>query len=61
MAEYYGERDGLVLFRKHLTRYLQPLQAPEETRVGLLSTTSLQDFEGYLHALQGVPVPAAAD
>ncbi len=61
MAAYYGERDGLVLFRKHLTRYLQPLQVPEETRAGLLSTTALQDFEGYLHMLESVPVPAAAD
>ena len=61
MAAYYGEREGLVLFRKHLTRYLQPLQAPDETRVGLLSATALQDFEGHLQALLSVPVPAAAD
>jgi nifR3 family TIM-barrel protein len=61
MTAYYGEREGLVLFRKHLTRYLLPLQAPEETRVGLLSATALQDFEGHLQALLRGPVPAAAD
>jgi tRNA-dihydrouridine synthase B len=61
MVDYYGERDGLVLFRKHLTRYLQPLQAPEEIRAALLSSTALPAFEGSLGALEAVRVPAAAD
>jgi nifR3 family TIM-barrel protein len=61
MVDYYGERDGLVLFRKHLTRYLLPLQASEEIRAGLLSCTALPAFEGHLRALEAVPIPAAAD
>ncbi len=61
MVDYYGERDGLVLFRKHLTRYLQPLQVPEEMRSALLSSTALQSFEASLLSLEVVPVPAAAD
>jgi tRNA-dihydrouridine synthase B len=48
MVDYYGERDGLVLFRKHLVRYLQSLTVAEETRAALLSTTSLSAFEEYL-------------
>jgi len=61
MVDYYGERDGLVLFRKHLTRYLQPLQAPEEVRAALLSSTALPAFEASLRVLEAVPVPATAD
>ncbi len=61
MVDYYGERDGLVLFRKHLTRYLQPLQVPEEMRSALLSSTALQSFEASLLSLEVAPVPAAAD
>jgi nifR3 family TIM-barrel protein len=61
MIDYYGERDGLVLFRKHLVRYLQPLAVPEETRAALLSVTSLPTFEEHLSRLQGVQVLSAAD
>jgi tRNA-dihydrouridine synthase len=61
MVDYYGERDGLVRFRKHLTRYLQPLQTPEEIRAALLSSTALPAFEASLHLLEAVPVPAATD
>ena len=61
MAAYYGERDGLVLFRKHLTRYLQPLPVPEETRAALLSSTVLPAFEEHLRRLETVQDPAAAD
>lgn len=61
MVEYYGERDGLVLFRKHLTRYLQPLPVPGETRAALLSSTVLPAFEEHLRRLETVQDPAAAD
>jgi tRNA-dihydrouridine synthase B len=60
MVSYYGEHDGLVLFRKHLVRYLQPLTVPEETRAALLSTISLPAFEEHLsrqEGLQGSPQP----
>jgi tRNA-dihydrouridine synthase B len=55
MVGYYGERDGLVLFRKHLVRYLQPLTIAEETRAALLSTTSLAAFEARLRGLGDAP------
>ncbi|MCX6069667.1 MAG: tRNA dihydrouridine synthase DusB [Chloroflexi bacterium] len=58
MVSYYGERDGLVLFRKHLVRYLQSLTVAEETRAAMLSTTSLAAFEEHLsrqERLQGSP------
>jgi tRNA-dihydrouridine synthase B len=61
MANYYGERDGLVLFRKHLVRYLQPLVVPEETRAALLSVTSLPTFEEHLSRLESVQALPAAD
>jgi hypothetical protein len=60
MVSYYGEREGLVLFRKHLVRYLQPLTVPEETRAALLNTISLPAFEEHLsrqEGLQGSPQP----
>jgi tRNA-dihydrouridine synthase B len=53
MVSYYGERDGLVLFRKHLVRYLQPLAVSEETRAALLSTISLPAFEELLSLQEG--------
>ncbi len=52
MVDYYGERDGLVLFRKHLIRYLQPYTVPAPTRTSLLSTTTLPTFEEHLRRLE---------
>ncbi len=60
MVSYYGERDGLVLFRKHLVRYLQPLTIAEETRAALLSTTSLPAFEAHLCGLESAPCTSGA-
>jgi tRNA-dihydrouridine synthase B len=60
MVDYYGEHDGLVLFRKHLVRYIRPFGVPDQTRAALLATTSLPSFEGHLSTLEWPQVPGAA-
>jgi len=60
MVDYYGERDGLVLFRKHLVRYLQPFAVPEPTRAALLSTTLLPAFETHVRELEAAQCSAIA-
>lgn len=61
MVDYYGERDGLVLFRKHLVRYLQPFSVPAPTRAALLSTTPLPTFEEHLRQLETALCVSGAD
>lgn len=41
--DFYGER-GLVLFRKHASRYLNPYPWPEEVRKRLMTATEVEDF-----------------
>jgi len=47
MAAYYGEKLGLVLFRKHLKHYLAEMPEAEELLPQMLQTTELKE----LHAL----------
>jgi nifR3 family TIM-barrel protein len=61
MVDYYGEREGLVFFRKHLVRYLRPLSVPGPLRAALLSTTSLPAFEQQLRGLEAVQQPSVSD
>jgi tRNA-dihydrouridine synthase B len=51
MVNYYGEEQGLVLFRKHLKRYLDELSGSDALLPHLLQITGLTDFNkklGYL-------------
>jgi nifR3 family TIM-barrel protein len=38
MCSFYGEERGVLLFRKHLVRYLAPYPAPDDLRQNLLTT-----------------------
>jgi tRNA-dihydrouridine synthase B len=60
MVETYGPHDGVVLFRKHLTRYLPPLNPREDLRLALLACVDAEAFETLLGRLetQSDPVPA---
>lgn len=52
--EFYGERRGLVLFRKHVARYIEGTPgAARDLRVSLLTCDRRQDFEMLLHRVEG--------
>lgn len=44
MLLHYGDPKGLVLFRKHFSRYLQILNLSEEKKMALLTTKDSQEF-----------------
>ena len=48
MLDFYGIPQGLILFRKHLTRYLAPYQLPRASLLPLLTTTSSAQFYDHL-------------
>jgi len=60
MLETYGPRDGVILFRKHLTRYLPPLNPAADLRAALLACVEAGALDELLHQLevQSEPVPA---
>lgn len=60
MLDTYGAREGIILFRKHLTRYLAPLQPPGELRAAILAETDPARFEALLQQLESVPSPLPA-
>ncbi len=63
MTEHYGEERAVVLFRKHLTRYLDRLALSDELRQRLLTAVSgdeLQDRLGSLSAIATPPTPATS-
>jgi nifR3 family TIM-barrel protein len=51
MVEFYGESRGLVLFRKHLSRYITASPLSSDQRIQLLTSEHLQDFLESLVAL----------
>ena len=51
MVAYHGER-GLVLFRKHLKRYLVGVESAEIYLPALLQAETLTAFERHLDELQ---------
>ena len=51
MLEYYGAERGIILFRKHLSRYLKPYEFKRDTMLSLLTCTSFQEL---LEILQGL-------
>ncbi len=44
MLAFFGAQRGLVLFRKHLTRYLAPYEMPKDVRLSLLTASEPEDF-----------------
>ena len=44
-AEFYGDRLGLVLFRKHAVRYIQKLTDGDELRLPLTHCSAQSEFE----------------
>ncbi len=44
MQVLYGESMGLIRFRKHLKRYLQPFEFNSETKKELMTTNETSDF-----------------
>ena len=50
MLSFYGDERGLVLFRKHLSRYLSPYPLTKEVRQRLLTAEQREDFISLLDA-----------
>jgi len=57
MLETYGPRDGVVLFRKHLTRYLVPLNPRQDLRAELLACVDSQALDEMIGRLETQPEP----
>ncbi len=52
--EFYGAQKGLLLFRKHVARYIESTPiAARDLRVALLTCDRKQDFEALLHRMDG--------
>jgi nifR3 family TIM-barrel protein len=52
--EFYGAKNGLRLFRKHVARYIEGTSTSvRELRVALLTCDRKQDFEALLRRLEG--------
>jgi tRNA-dihydrouridine synthase len=41
---FYGERKGMMIFRKHAARYLSLHQLPRATRTNILQQNDAEDF-----------------
>jgi nifR3 family TIM-barrel protein len=50
--DFYGEERGLVLFRKHATRYLNPYPLPNQLRRQLLTAEQPEQFIAILDQIQ---------
>ena len=48
MVAYYGEKEGMKLFRKHLKRYLQPFVAVQPRLPEMLTVTKQSELEALL-------------
>lgn len=56
MLDFYGVDRGLILFRKHLVRYLRPINLEELKRRELLTCTDLDRFMGLMSEI-GIVLP----
>jgi tRNA-dihydrouridine synthase B len=56
MLAFYGKRDGLLRFRKHLALYLAPEELPQDLRLQLLTTTEPTQLLDLLDQA-GFPLP----
>jgi tRNA-dihydrouridine synthase B len=57
MLEFHGHAAGMLRFRKHLKRYLAPMEVPQPTLTGILRCTDPEILRNELLAL-GLPLPA---
>ena len=55
MLDCYGPREGVILFRKHLTRYLAPYQTPGELRSAMLAETDPSRLQALLAEIDVQP------
>jgi nifR3 family TIM-barrel protein len=55
MVDYYGEKHGLTLFRKHLKQYLEGMPGVETHLPELLSCTELEELNRLLASLEELP------
>jgi hypothetical protein len=63
MVAYYGEARGVVLFRKHLSRYLDHLALGDAERQALLTASAVSELVALLgtrRELGRPPRPKAA-
>jgi len=54
--DFYGERLGLVLFRKHAAKYIRGLPAEPTLRVPLLTASTVDQFDRLLDEALALPV-----
>lgn len=52
MMTFYGDERGLVIFRKHASRYLKEWNLPREQRQVLFNTATAGDFVDFLATLK---------
>jgi len=52
MLEFYGEEQGIILFRKHLSKYLNHFRFPEEIKYRLLNCKEREELVGLLYDLE---------
>lgn len=50
--EFYGQRGGLILFRKHAVKYINGLYGAAQLRVPLLTAESVAEFDDLLGQFQ---------
>jgi tRNA-dihydrouridine synthase B len=60
MLDFYGQEWGLVLFRKHASRYISPYGLSTEQRQTLLTCENAQDFVALLDSLAFQSAEASA-
>jgi nifR3 family TIM-barrel protein len=53
--DFYGPQTGLLLFRKHSSKYIQGLPGEEALRIPLLTCTSVAEFDELLAAALAQP------
>lgn len=58
MLDFYGAERGLVLFRKHASRYISPFRLSTEQRQLLLTSQTADDFTRLVDEFAGEPVLA---
>lgn len=51
MLVFYGPERGLILFRKHASRYISPMRLPAEQRLRLLTAEQPVEFVEILHSI----------
>lgn len=50
--DFYGQRGGLIMFRKHAVSYINGLYGAAHLRVPLLTAESVQEFDDLLGQFQ---------